>query len=148
MARKAKRDLTMEEQLARGPMDLPFLMLTLMLLGIGLIMVFSASFASAYYDAQTARNNPMYYIQRQAFFAAFGVVIMYIVSKINYQTFRFLSIPLLLVTVLMLVMHRKVLLRLVLKRQILPVSILVLNNTGYVRVLVKTYMLKMRTAIM
>lgn len=104
MARKAKRDLTMEEQLARGPMDLPFLMLTLMLLGIGLIMVFSASFASAYYDAQTARNNPMYYIQRQAFFAAFGVVIMYIVSKINYQTFRFLSIPLLLVTVLMLVM--------------------------------------------
>ena len=34
MARKPKRDLTVAEQLARGPMDLPFLMLTLMLLGI------------------------------------------------------------------------------------------------------------------
>ena len=32
MARKAKRDLTMEEQLARGPLDLPFLMLVLMLM--------------------------------------------------------------------------------------------------------------------
>ena len=37
-ARKMKRDLTVEEQLARGPMDLPFLMLTLMLTGIGLVM--------------------------------------------------------------------------------------------------------------
>lgn len=33
MARKPKRDLTVEEQLARGPMDLPFLMLVMILLG-------------------------------------------------------------------------------------------------------------------
>ena len=39
MARKPKRDLTVDEQLARGPMDLPFLMLVLLLLGIGLIMI-------------------------------------------------------------------------------------------------------------
>ena len=50
MARKLKRDLTMEEQLARGPVDLPFLMLVLMLTGIGVVMVFSASFATAFYD--------------------------------------------------------------------------------------------------
>ena len=48
----------MEEQLARGPMDLPFLMLVLLLVGIGLIMVFSASYASAYYDAKVG-NNPL-----------------------------------------------------------------------------------------
>ena len=48
MARKPKRDLTVEEQLARGPLDLPFLMLTMLLLGVGLIMMFSASFATAY----------------------------------------------------------------------------------------------------
>ena len=51
MARKPKRDLTVEEQLARGPMDLPFLMLVMILLGIGLIMMFSASYATAYYLA-------------------------------------------------------------------------------------------------
>ena len=39
MARKPKRDLTVEEQLARGPLDLPFLMLTMLLLGVGLIMM-------------------------------------------------------------------------------------------------------------
>ena len=33
---KLKRDLTMEEQLARGPMDLPFLMLVVLLTGISL----------------------------------------------------------------------------------------------------------------
>ena len=61
---KLKRDLTMEEQLARGPVDLPFLMLTMMLVGIGLIMVFSASYASAYYDSSKAvQNNPLFYVR-------------------------------------------------------------------------------------
>ena len=103
MARKPKRDLTMEEQLARGPMDLPFLMLVLMLVGIGLIMVFSASYASAYYDADVG-NNPLFYIRRQALFAAAGVAVMYLVSKINYQTFRILSIPLLICAIGLLVL--------------------------------------------
>ena len=58
MAKKMKRDLTVEEQLARGPMDLPFLMLVLMLTGIGLVMVFSASYASAYYDPTVAKHDP------------------------------------------------------------------------------------------
>ena len=102
MARKPKRDLTMEEQLARGPMDLPFLMLTMMLLGIGLIMVFSASYASAYYDPNV--SSPMFYIQRQALFAAAGVAVMYLVSKINYQTLRILAIPMLVVSIVLLVL--------------------------------------------
>lgn len=91
LARKMKRDLTVEEQLARGPMDLPFLMLTLMLTGIGLIMMFSASYASALYDASVG-YNPTYYIARQALFAVGGVAVLYLVSKINYQWFRVLSV--------------------------------------------------------
>lgn len=96
MARKPKRDLTMEEQLARGPIDLPFLMLVLLLVGIGLVMLFSASYATAYYDSNPpVSNDPLYYFKRQAIFAVAGVVGMYIISKINYQTFRILSFPLL-----------------------------------------------------
>ena len=102
MARKPKRDLTMEEQLARGPVDLPFLMLTMMLVGIGLIMVFSASYASAYYDSSV--SSPLFYIRRQSLFAAAGVVIMYLVSKINYQTLRVLSIPLLIGSIVLLIL--------------------------------------------
>ena len=92
----------MEEQLARGPLDLPFLMLTMLLMGIGLIMVFSASYASAYYDPTV--SSPLYYIQRQALFAGAGVVIMLLVSKINYQTFRVLSMPLLVGSIGLLVL--------------------------------------------
>ncbi len=87
---KPKRDLTIEEQLARGPMDLPFLMLTLMLLGIGLIMVLSASYASAYYDTDV--STPYYYFRWQLLVGAAGVAGLYLVSRINYQTWRWLSV--------------------------------------------------------
>lgn len=101
---KLKRDLTVEEQLARGPVDMPFLMLTLLLTGIGLIMVFSASFASAYYDTRVAKNDPAYYFIRQAIFGVMGVAIMYVASKINYQTFRWMSIFVLGVAFVLLVL--------------------------------------------
>lgn len=86
-----KPELTIEQQLARGPLDLPFLMLTLLLVGIGLVMVLSASYASAYYD-KDAGYNARYYFNRQAAFAVAGVVAMYFVSRFNYQRWRGLSI--------------------------------------------------------
>ncbi len=92
MARKAKRDLTMEEQLARGPLDLPFLMLVLMLLGIGLVILFSASYYTAFRDSEPpVSNNPYFYITRQALYAGAGVAAMYVVSRINYQHFRWMA---------------------------------------------------------
>lgn len=96
---KRKRDLTMEQQLARGPMDLPFLMLVLLLTGIGVIMVFSASFATAYYEGR----DPAYYFLRQALFAGAGLAIMYVISKINYQTFRWMSVFALGLAILLLI---------------------------------------------
>ena len=96
MARKAKRDLTVDEQLARGPLDLPFLMLVLLLLGIGLIMLFSASYYTAFRDPKPpVSNNPYFYITRQALYAGAGVAAMYLISRINYQHFRWMA-PLML----------------------------------------------------
>ena len=85
---KLKRDLTMEEQLARGPMDLPFLMLVVLLTGIGVIMVFSASYATALNEGHAAT----YYFIRQGIFAAAGLGLLYVTSKINYQSFRWMSV--------------------------------------------------------
>ena len=99
MARKAKRDLTMEEQLSRGPIDLPFLMLVLLLVGIGIVMVFSASYASAYYY----KPDPYFYFRRQLMYAVLGAVAMYVVSRVNYQVLRGLSFPMLIVAILLLV---------------------------------------------
>ena len=90
----------MEEQLARGPMDLPFLMLVVLLTGIGVIMVFSASYATAY--IQEGRS-PTFYFFRQGMFAVAGLAIMYVVSKINYQTFRWLSVFALILAILLLI---------------------------------------------
>ena len=69
---------------AKGRMDIPFLLLTLLLTAIGLVMVFSASFPSAYYES----GDPAYYFKRQAIFAALGIVAMFVVSKLAYQRWR------------------------------------------------------------
>lgn len=96
-----KRDLTIEQKLARGPMDLPFLMLVVMLTAIGVITVFSASFPTALSEGW--KDGPYHYFIRQAMFAAAGLVAMYLVSKVNYQTLRWLSVFVLAAAIAMLV---------------------------------------------
>ena len=95
MGRKAKRDMTIEQKLAHGPIDLPFLALVMILTAVGLIMVLSASFASAMYNMDAAvdtEGDPMYYFNRQFVFAAMGVAAMFLISKIDYQHFRWMSV--------------------------------------------------------
>lgn len=95
MARKAKRDLTIEEQLARGPVDLPYLTLVILLTVVGLIMLLSASYPSAYYNLDASVDtggNPYYYFNRQLVFAVIGLVAMVAVSQFNYQHYRWMSV--------------------------------------------------------
>lgn len=84
----------------RGMVDLPFLLITVLLVTIGVIMMFSASYASAY----STEGSSTYYFARQGLFAVMGVGVMMFVSRLNYQMWRFLAFPILGVTmVLMLV---------------------------------------------
>ena len=95
MAGKAKRDMTIEQKLAHGPIDLPFLALVMLLTAVGLIMVLSASFASAMYNLDPAVDtggDPYYYFIRQFRYAFVGVAAMFIISKIDYQHFRWMSV--------------------------------------------------------
>lgn len=73
---------------AKGAMDWPFFLLTILLTGIGLAMLFSASFPSAYYES----GDATYYVRRQAIFALIGIVAMLIMSRINYQRLRGLAV--------------------------------------------------------
>ena len=100
--RRAQRELKEEEsrELARGPLDLPFLLLVLLLTAIGLVMLFSASFPRAYYKGLT----PAYYLIRQGVFAAMGIAAMLLISKINYQRFRALAKPLLMLSIVLLML--------------------------------------------
>ena len=75
-------------------LDLPFLLLTLLLLAIGVVMVLSASFASAYYDLQgETGHDPAYFFTRQLLFAAAGVGVMLLCSRLPMRLYRKLSRP-------------------------------------------------------
>ena len=91
IAKKAPKDV--------GPMDLPFLILVIVLMGIGILMLFSASYATAYYE-----NKPStYYFVRQGVFALAGLVAMFVISYIDYRKLRKLSPLLMGVAIVLLI---------------------------------------------
>lgn len=82
-----------------GSIDIPFLGLTIALLTIGLIMLFSASYPYAYYY----KDSSYYYFIRQIFFAVAGLVAMLLMSKINYKILKAIYKPVFVVTIALLV---------------------------------------------
>lgn len=86
--------------LSRGAgMDLPLFFLIVILLAVGLIMLFSASFAYCYYKY----DDSYFFIKRQLMFAAAGVAAMLVISTIDYHQYHKLAWPFYVLTVLLLV---------------------------------------------
>lgn len=73
--------------LAKGGFDIIFLILVCVLLTVGIIMMFSASYITAKYSYKS-NYDPLYYFKRQAIFAVLGIIAMLVISKINYNVFR------------------------------------------------------------
>lgn len=92
---KAKNSKTVK----KGKMDIGFLSIVLILLTIGLVMLFSASYAYSleYYGSSYK------FIIRQAGFAALGVILMIIVSRIDYHHWRRFAWVIFIVTTLLLI---------------------------------------------
>lgn len=65
-----------------GGFDIVYMILVFLLLTIGLVMLFSASYVSAKYDADAGYDS-MYYIKKQLGFAVVGIVLMFLISRIN-----------------------------------------------------------------
>lgn len=98
------QDHRRDMRIARGPMDIPFLLITLLLLTIGVIMVLSASYASAYYDLnKETGGNATYYFTRQLSFALLGVIAMYVASRMPMEFYRRFSLLVLLAALALLV---------------------------------------------
>lgn len=87
---------------SKGSMDITFLALVIALLTIGIIMMFSASYVNAWYDAD-AKNDPFFYVKKQVLYAVFGLTLMLIVSHIRTDVFRDASTFVLVVSLLLLV---------------------------------------------
>ena len=67
-----------------GKLDITFLSFVLILLTVGLVMLFSASYAYSY----EYYGNSYKFITRQSMFAVLGVAAMLIISKIDYHFWR------------------------------------------------------------
>ncbi len=97
-------DYTYEETAERGSVDMAFMMLTLLLLGIGVVMVLSSSYARAYYDLEDVTGgNATYYFVRQALFALCGVGVMFVCSRFPMSFYRRISGIVLAVSIALLV---------------------------------------------
>ena len=83
----------------KSGVDMPFLLITLLLLLIGMIMVLSASFARGYYTS----GEPMRVFTRQLVFAISGLAIMAIVSRIGTRSMSRWSLVLLIISISLLV---------------------------------------------
>ena len=76
---------------ARLGLDMPFCVLIVVLLVVGLIMMFSASYPYAYYND----GNSYLYLSRQLKFAVVGFIIMILASYFDYHHLHSLSVPIL-----------------------------------------------------
>ena len=80
--------------------DYPFLILVLLLLGVGLAMLYSASSAQSMYD--TGYEISTRYLQKQAICAVIGLIAMYFFSRIPAKLWYRLAWPLYGVSILLL----------------------------------------------
>lgn len=80
--------------------DFPFLILVLLLLAVGLIMLYSASFAQSEYD--TGYVSSTRYFQKQAVCAAIGMAAFCLFSRIPVQVWFRLAWPLYVLSIVLL----------------------------------------------
>jgi len=85
---------------SRQPPDTLLLLATFLLLGIGLVMVYSSSSIFSLYRF----NISYYYLRRQAIFAGLGLLVMFVLMRFNYWNWRKLVKPLFLANLVLLIL--------------------------------------------
>ena len=97
---RAKEDRRLWGKPAAQTVDIPFLALVLLLLTLGLVMLYSASFAQSEYDTGYAISTR--YLQKQAVCAAIGLAAMFFFSRIPAILWYRLAWPLYGVSIVLL----------------------------------------------
>ena len=89
----------------RSVFDGPFFAVSMLLLAVGVIMVFSSSYARAWYDpGNVTGGNAAYYFVRQLIFAVLGIVSMLVASKIPMKLYRKYAFLFLAFTIVLLML--------------------------------------------
>lgn len=84
----------------KGSPDFLLMFLTLILTGFGVVMVFSASSATATVEF----GDSLYFTKRQILFAVVGIFLMLIMMNIRFQKWKQLIFPIFLLAIIMLVL--------------------------------------------
>lgn len=86
----------------RGKPDFWLILLTFLLLGFGLVMVFSASYFNGYTNPDI--NDSYYFFKKQLLFALIGLILFFFVSNIPYYKYRKWAAPILLICLILLIL--------------------------------------------
>jgi len=90
-----------QERPRRGTPDFQLLILTLLLVGFGIIMVFSSSSSVAQFS-ERFNYNPLYFTKKQIISAGIGIFGMFVTMNIPYERFRKLFAPVFILAIIML----------------------------------------------
>ena len=95
-----KKEITIKEGsvFCNQPLELMFLEVVIILADVGLIMLLSASFPTAYFE----QNNPYYYFQKQGRAIFIGITAMVFVGKLDYHQFKKHSRIMLVISIILL----------------------------------------------
>ena len=80
--------------------DLPFLLLTLLLTGLGLVMIYSSRFARALYET----GDSAYFFKRQLIFSLIGAAELLAVSRVRPELLKKLAFPVLGISIVFLIL--------------------------------------------
>ena len=86
-------------KLERGPVSHGFVATLIVIMGYGLVMLFSASYSSGYANY----GDVYYFIRPQGVIAVLGLVAMLIISNINYRALRYMNESFYIITVVLLI---------------------------------------------
>lgn len=85
---------------ARGNIDVPLFVITLILIGMGTVMVYSSSFILAEENFGTSS----FFLKRRIFHVALSLAVMLFMVRVDYRSLRRWSIPLLLLAIFLLLL--------------------------------------------
>jgi len=85
----------------RGTPDFQLLILTVLLVGFGLVMVFSASSSIAVIN-KNFNYDSLYFVKKQMMWAGLGFIAMMIAMNIRYEKYKKLFIPFFILTIVLL----------------------------------------------
>lgn len=80
---------TAKDIFIKNGMDVPFFIIMLVVLAVGLVMLLSASYIYSFH--LSPNGDSLYYFKRQTGIAVMGVILMWIASHLNYKYFSLFS---------------------------------------------------------